>query len=455
MNSRGLRRGAARALLSLMLMLLVPATLIAGAVPERQTLVSQPTSYNGVVTVKTRVKLSPAGETRNEGGDEGVWLAGLAASPGAEPQVLALTWSPVSSGWFGAIWGLQLQSAEGLIPDNLYPRSGADFLAGSSYLAVSSSLLWGNEYESMLSYDPNSGAASVVITDLTAGKTVASHGFQLKPYAGAVYPSAGYRVDANAGAPIELASVASLEARGVFAPAGVPWYWVQAPADSDVFDIVGELDRRSQSGIRMDFPWSSVPGELRVMQEVSPGNDVLLATAQDLSGSVVVPISTADLSVGTLRIRPELVVGDDVWPQEAKQTMYGIVRMRLESVEPRTQSDGSVAFEGRLSVQNDGPVAGARVTVIADVMQYDEGHESKPLENAVVLDFDLSRAGLAESLTLPFRVQLPPADGAGNSERWWLAHLVVAVEPDTLGVRAISQDWVISPIITAQVQLKK
>lgn len=455
MNGCRPRKGAMVAIPCLAFLLLVTAGLAVGAAPESQSLVHKPVALGETVSVITRVSLAQAGEERNDGGNEGIWLAGLATDADAEPHALALTWAPVSAGWFGAMWGVQLQSSAGLIPEKLYPRDGTDFFAESAFLALGSGLKWGKEYECVLSYHAGSGAASVLITEVDSGTQVLSRGFQLNPHGGPLYPGAGYRFDASVGPPVQLASIRSLEAAATFVPVGVPWYWLQAPATSDAFDVVGELDRRQRTAIRVDFPWSEVPAALRVVGEASSGQRIVLATVQDLGGSVVVPIPTANLPVGSLRLQPELLTGDSVWALEAKETTFGIVRMGMEGISVQEQRDGSEVLEGRLSVQNDGPVPGAVVKVAVNLKQYDDGQETQLLDGAVVLQYDLGRPGLAENLTLPFRIQLSTADSPAVRERWWVAHLEASVEPANLGLRAVEQDWVISPIITAEAQLPK
>ena len=118
------------------------------------------------VTIRTRFSL---------GGQEGplhLTLAGLGPSAGSPPANLALTIDGRTSGWFGFVGHLRLESSAGWLPAGLaqasqQPASQAPFISLKNV-----ALAPGPTYEATLSYNGATGIASVSLRNVTADSTL-------------------------------------------------------------------------------------------------------------------------------------------------------------------------------------------------------------------------------------------------------------------------------------------
>jgi|GEM_PF-121007 len=100
---------------------------------------------------------------------EPIWLAAFTAESEPGRVILGLVWRREDVGWF-PVWKLQLYSETGALSG---PAASAS--SGAVDLAVASPSR-GREYGASLSFDPETGAYSALVTDLATGRRIAGRG---------------------------------------------------------------------------------------------------------------------------------------------------------------------------------------------------------------------------------------------------------------------------------------
>lgn len=390
-------------------------------------------------TVKTRIKTA---STANEL-MQGVWLAGVATAPGQAP-VLALSWSQVSDGWFGSMWGVQLADTQQLIPASLSAKAGNGFLDGCEYLRLmAQEPEWGHEYEATLGYTPQSGALSVSVVDLTSGQKVLQQSLQIGSLASRLYPVAGLTTQAQGVVP--TATVQSLEVADVNIPQGLEW-WVAQEDSTGAVSYVDVVDRRRPTSLVVRTPWQNLPGNLRFVLENEAASAVQLLDVARIESNSTYPVSVAQLAPGKYRLAVQYSAKGRTWTLDQRNLVVGQVTLQLTDIQLEHGKNGTPMISGRLHVNSDGPVPNLSAGVYLDlqrrVFQLDKGAGS------IVMEPEYSRlvwqeqiAPQANDAWITFQTEAPlPAD---SSAYLWQAILRPFATPDALVQATATQSvWI-------------
>jgi hypothetical protein len=300
-----------------------------------QLVVSAPLCEGPLTIVSTLV----IGEDWDLDSAEQIWLAGLSTDPEGMMLGLAVVWAEASSGWF-PLWKVQLQSQHGELVESVD-------LAALSPEA-------GHTYQSVLSYDPETGDGALQIYDQTAQRQVFSGGFEAKTPVTARYPAAG-AVCGSASAVVELAE---LEAYGDYVPVDVE---LELVSDSQPAILRGGgYERTEQPAMRLSIPGVLPGGEFwvrvchhdtGVLKELGP----LRATANE----IVVPFPPLELP-GQATITLEYVSEGHRWFSRTWDISVGWVSVESATAHVDHQG-GTIGLEMRL--QSDAPTAALPLTV--------------------------------------------------------------------------------------------
>lgn len=358
------------------------------------------------VTVTTRMRLDADAANRLSG----IWLAGLGAIDHAAPSTLALSWTQVSSGWFGDRWGLQLASSAGIIPNTYAPQDGSGFLSGTRFLNLTDAEpAWGHEYETIMSYFPACGALSVQLTDLTTAQQVYAGNLQVMPFTGPLYPGTGYALVDNAapGAPPPV-YVQALTTQSAFRPLQVGWGLVQPGVSGLLFTSV--INRQSDTALRLMIPWRNLPGKWR-LSIVNGSQKRVLAQYETGEPDALYHIPAdivQSLPAGKVMLALDYQHQDDVTFTNQEQISIGNVQAKILNLQ--TQPNNSVS--GVLHLTADGAVGGVAVQLKATVSRkfYDRDNRgiakytNQYLQSKVPISQQFT--ALPTALDIPFELNL-------------------------------------------------
>lgn len=318
-------------------------------------------------TVRTRVVIGQEEKVSNQG----VWLAGFATEPNGSPTALAVTFAQSGAGWLGPMWGLQLQSNQGLIPRRMVPQAGAGFLQDATFLSLQSRALdWGHEYEITLGYDPKTGAASLSVYDVTTETWTLTRNLQLEPFAGKLYPAAGVGTTAREGlGSLEpIASIETLEVEPRLLPAPFSWWIMQRDRPEQPFTSVQRLDRRNEAAVSVHLPWVALPGDVRLRLVNEAG--ATLSTVTGIEHDEHIPIPLEDLPGGVYQAVLEYVDAYDVWALDERSIVVGVLNVAIESAVVTEQTADEATITGRLRVTSDGPLGTVAIGLTGDIIRH-------------------------------------------------------------------------------------
>jgi hypothetical protein len=345
---------------------------------NREIYIQNESRQGEVVTIISQVTFS---EIKNV---SGVWLGGFADNESGNPTVLSVSWTSVPSGWFGDFWGIQVQSDRGLLPDRLSPKTGSNFLKDSSY----STLLTidpkaDHEYQTLLSYNPTTGDASLLVKDLTDNVEIVNQALVLNPYDGPLYAGVG-KVVKQAADLSKVSLDSDFQVDKAFVPVGVNWLIYERENNSQEYYPATQLDRRKEHIMLVKLPWKGLLGNLEVWLENQDVEKKLDPVPID-SVEIIIPITgLPSYSAGQYTIRVEYVNGDFRWELGKKNVQIGVGKATFSQIETGYIDRWRSYIKGTVDVEVDGFVDELNLDVLAaqTIKTYD-------LEQAVTFDVEL------------------------------------------------------------------
>lgn len=313
-----------------------------------------PQQATGGVTLMSRFTLP---EDPDKAGFEGAWLAGLSSEPGAFPGALALTLSKQQSGWI-TVWGIQLSSAQGLLPAGRQTLPGIGLLTGSRFI----DLYWltgtpkgGHTFETWLSYHPTAGLAAVSIYDVTDGSRVYQGQFAVGTAQGALHPAFGAQF---AGQQSLLDDTVVYPA---FLPRGITWGLEVAGQEMTAIDR-----SHGQATLRVRVP-GTVEGNLRfLLQDADEGARQELLSLDEVSGDETYTLTTHTWQPGPAKLVMEAVHQGRVVFSEEVALDVGQVTVAVDrELMVDESADGAPVLRGHARVTSDGWMPSSLSLVLA------------------------------------------------------------------------------------------
>ena len=289
-----------------------------------------------------------------QSGFGGAWLAGVSSRPGEAPDLVAVALSRQQSGWI-SVWGIQLYSAHGILPQGRQGIAGTGFLAGGRYIDLywmTGAPLWGHTLETWLSYDPDSGIAAFWIYDQTDKAPVVARQFTVGRAATPLHPAAGaaYGSAQGGAATLPLDAVSVYPA---FLPRGIDWS----------LEVGGRraatVDRSSGSAVlRLNVPGES-DGSLRFYLE--PAGEAPFrgeAPSSDQAPPAAPPAGSGRAAPGSERLELlalERAGGEQAHALSTRGWRPGSWRLVMEGV-----------YQGEVLFAEEMPISVGQVTVALD-----------------------------------------------------------------------------------------
>lgn len=324
---------------------LEPIARFASAAAASASTASSASSVASALTVITRyVAPDLAAEP------DAVELAGIA---GPDGKLLTLTWRKEASPFGFITWNLYLASEVGLLGQTADARLRVQVQGGEERVALQRvALQLGHTYVTALSYDAGSGNLELSVVDVTDGVTVVARQTTVGRYAGPLV------ADVTRGAGAELSG-----AEPVFLPVGLTWEILAGSTEGALLPSL-RLSRHQLAAVRIISAFADPKRVLRLIGRRGE-QGVVWAEAPLAAGSVVLPLSLAQIPSGRWAVCLELADDDRVWTLGTERTIEVVDGQVWATVPVLERRNGEV--RGVIRVIGDGPLPGVRLQVVADV----------------------------------------------------------------------------------------
>lgn len=338
-----------------------------------------------------------------------VWLADLTSPTQATDtyeHAFALRWR-LSGSWF-PVWSLELTTDYGLIPQ-LGSGSQVLRLAGDSPTP-------GHTYDVVMSYEPNLGALSVRVTDITAQKVLYANTLEVASF------------------DKPLSSTSGIVQEG-YVPYGTTWsLGSQAQGSFLSLRILESLE--PDVGIRLETPFPYPPGTFHIWI-VDGENEKRVASLVAEQERTWVPLDITELPFGQFQVRVDYEDGGRVLMQDFVTVTRGRVSLQLASVVVNQETG---TFSGQYSMRSDSALPPLDITIEPTVvpLRWDPA------------SFSYVQSGLKQRLS-PQTTTVRADQGSGvpfagsiestDEDPTWLIDLDLSVEPN-VAVSVVGQSHV-------------
>lgn len=302
-------------------------------------------AWQGPVTVHTRFDLP---EQPNQGGFNGVWLAGISTDVTGPPTALSIALSQKTGGWF-PVWSLQLQSDRGLLPEGVQSEQGSGMLSGSRAYTLPNSAAprWGHTYETLFSYDPNTGALSVWIHDATRDEAIFSGEFLGGKFEEPFYPAAGRDADGA------FVSLDDITIHPEYVPRGVAWNVVEVVDGQPSSLQLTRIDRTRTQDVGVHVRSLESPGTFRLYLQ-REGEQHELARLDTATGEHFFTVPSSLLLPGVATMGLEYFdASERLWFAEERTISVGRLSARFD---PLTFEQDTRQVVGGVTLSADGPL---------------------------------------------------------------------------------------------------
>lgn len=363
---------------------------------------------DGPVTVRTVFHFEDASPVDHLAG---VWLAGLSSQPKTIPSVLTLAWVQQPS-LLLPNWRLQLQSSAGLLPLDQPNQPGKGTWAGSGIADIDRTRpIPGHSYESVLSYDPVSGAISVALTDVTTLELVYAGAFQSGCYSGRLFPGAGIVFKGESNANLPSITLADFEAYRQYSPVGTTWLVESRALGQPNYRTVNLIEDQDEAGVRLRIPGLPPSGQYRLLAN-SAGSRQELARFAPTAPEHWFSLPVADLLPGRSTLVLEYLEEGNVLLADFRDIWVGSVSLRFS---PLTVNRAERVLQGELRVLGGSDVPGLGIEVYADTtrLKWDgigRIYREEPYESRLLFTGALDVMGGGET-ALALELELPEERG--------------------------------------------
>lgn len=374
-------------------------------------------------------------------GAEGIILARLSPDASAASDVLRVVWAPDTSA-FGFLWSLRLESDVGLLT-----RGPIEVAKG---LPVA-----GHTYETLLSYDPQSGAVSLAITDLNTAASLHRGSLQAGPFSEPLWVGADQIVRQPRQNDAEPA-VQSLAVVKRFLPVGYSWTVGTSPAEGG-FIPANKLDVDEELVVQLSAPSAVGSGTFRLL--LDQGGRTAELGRYDVTGGIQeLRFGPEALPLGQIILRMVYTDDERILLADEKSLTVGQLNFALrELVGERDR--GQVRGRVEITAARELAGVGMHVQAAVDEMVWDPAsrdYKFEPQGTYVVLDQQdvvIPAVGLEIQFDVPlpehpgmFQVTLQPtvtpdlSVSITENYKLFTTYAPAAVEPDESYIIAVLPD---------------
>lgn len=277
-----------------------PLVLLAALVAVSGCAIASP--VEGPAHVRSLWQLDEEAELDHFGGFwTGVFLEETAEQPG-----LAVVWS-LDGHAFWPVWRIQLVAVRGMLAGDDGPRTLEEFGSWFGMEGLTLASAWptpGHQYEACLSYDPELGGLSVLITDVTTGSEIVATSVTVPVHSGPFHLATGLLAG---GQMQKMASAGMLQIEPGYVPWGVQWHVAVRESIHETSLPALHLERTDDAFLELSLP-HPVRGEFELSLVQDDRRFALGQVRFPEAGHVAVPLQVADWPLG--RVIVELRYGE-------------------------------------------------------------------------------------------------------------------------------------------------
>lgn len=354
----------------------------------------------------------------------GVWFGGVDRTDHNRHNI-ALVWIPDNTSWWPT-WRLILASDSGLLPvDTQNTESVPGWKSSSGVYLSEVKPVQGHVYEPLISYNPENGALSVSLTDLTANVSLVRAGFQVPKVDSTFTISGDVLGSVNGDTPAVTTSDFSVTAQ--YLPVGASW--LIGEREGDIIAAHPSFDVDSEAFLQLKVAGPAPDGQFHVYS-INNGKRTELPVRPQINGATPFPL--ADLPLGKSTLTLEYVDEDVVMPVGSLDLVVGSCKIAFNGLKPNRASQ---SIQTAMELTSKGPLNGLDINVQATIteMVWDKAklnyREIAYRQQNIVAAQNLNVTGNTP-LVIPIEVAMPDKPGL------WKIRLQASVAPDVSVVSA-------------------
>lgn len=287
----------------------------------------------------------------------GFWTGVLSQEAATQPE-LAVTWS-LDDQAFWPIWRIQMVGRRGTLGAGVgasVPKESPLWPGCEGLTLATVRPVPGHQYESCLSYDPECGGLSVVITDITAGSQVVAATVAVPARRGAYHLAAGLLAG---GQVPDGASARVLQVEPGYVPWGVHWY---VAVREDTFGVplaTFHVQRTDDVIVDLSIP-HPLRGEFELLLVQGDTQLELGRVRLPEGGQATVPLRVGDWPLGSVSIELRYWDGSQMTFSAQQQVIAGRL---TTSFQPFLLDEDRQTIRTTMCLDSDGEMVGLPVVV--------------------------------------------------------------------------------------------
>lgn len=330
-------------------------------------------------------------------GVEQFYPVGLSTEQDGEADLLRVVWALDPNSW-GFVWSLEIVSDVVSFVD-----AGGNELDSVELAKVFP--VAGHEYETYLSYEPEAGAISLSLIDLTDGKVIYQGAHQTESYDGQVWPAVGLQT-ADGTLQDNLAQVRSFGSVDKYMPVGAEWA-VGTRASSGSLLPARRFDLDEDVVVRLTNPAFTEAGQFHVTI-VHDGVRQPFGEFTELSDVNEISVPVEQLPLGQYDIQIEYVEDDKVILADSQTITVGKATFRVRDIEIDREAQ---EVRGTLQISAVEDISDIQVEFAAFLNeqiwnQEDRSYSDKLYETYTLLDDNMEIVS-EDAQTFTFAIPLP------------------------------------------------
>lgn len=371
---------------------------------------------NQPITMKTTWSFS---ETSDVDDLPGLWFAGV-DSNNPSKHVFGLAWIPDASAWWPT-WRLVVASDYGLLPvDPQKATTVPGWNTGAGLSLATSKPVTGHVYEPLLSYDPQTGALSVALTDKTAGERIFTGGFSV-PKSIAPFTAASKQLD-NTTPAADQVTIGKFEVSSLYIPMDTRWQISEI--DESALISVSMLDPGQTAYLQVSTEGQVPSGQYRLIYEHN-GVRTTLPVQPKVNDKVLFPLD--NIALGKSQLTLEYLEQGQVTYSDTRSFTLGSADVSFGNVKvDRTAK----TVNSTVQIRSKHPFSGINVAVEATITEMNWDAASKTYKEEVYkqetfsLATNLALPGDGQPVTLPVQMPMP------DRPNFWKLSLKPIVTPN-------------------------
>jgi hypothetical protein len=256
----------------------------------------------------------------------------------------------------------------------------------------------------MISYDPQNGALSVSLTDLTTGECLLADGFAVPPMAGPFTIASG-QLGKDGAQDNPAVAIGNLRTSAQYVPAGT--YWRVGVNEGDTFAAYSAMNPSDALHLQLKVAGPTPRGQYRVIQS-RDGVAKELSIQPQINGEIALP--AASMPLGKSQLILEYSEQGQVTFTDTLNLTLGLIDIKSDdfAVDRKAQ-----LIQGAMLISSSGPLIGISAAVEATIVEmiWDKVernyHEEIYRREVITLARELVIPGGNRTVEFPIKIAIP------------------------------------------------